>query len=160
MRHLHLRWMIQRDVPGLTAFAPDWPADRLLETLRDRTCIGMVADRGDDVQGFILYQLHATHLRLLGFAVRPDARRQGVGRALVDKLLFKVASHGRRSCVATVPETNLTALLFLRAMGFLATELQRGIYPDGSDAVRLTGFPSDEHRARFGSYGALAGNRY
>ena len=57
--------------------------------------IGMVAERGERVLGFMIYELHKTRLHLLNFAVANDARRRGVGSQMVDKLIGKLSSQRR-----------------------------------------------------------------
>ena len=85
-RRLRVRWMIRRDLPAVlaierTAVAP-WSEDDFLRCLRQRHCIGFVAERGDEILGFMVYTLRPSHLQLENFAVRPDSRRCGVGSVL------------------------------------------------------------------------------
>ena len=80
---LHIRWMIRRDMPDvmgieLASFEFSWTEDDFLRCLRQRNCIGMVAERGDTIVGFMIYELHRTRLHVLNFAVNPTVRRTGV----------------------------------------------------------------------------------
>src|SRR5262245_54857976 len=81
---VHIRWMIRRDMPDVmvterASFEYAWTEDDFLRCLRQRNCIGMVAERGDSVIGFMIYELHRTRLHLLNFAVHPAVRRTGIG---------------------------------------------------------------------------------
>ena len=98
-------------------------------------CIGMVAELGERVVGFMIYELHKNKLQVLDFAVHPEFRRQGVGHQMVAKLVGKLSSHRRTRIALHVRETNLTAQLFFRIQGFRAMEVVREHYQDtGEDA--------------------------
>src|SRR5919197_1025838 len=95
---VHIRWMIRRDMPEVmrterASFEYAWTEDDFLRCLRQRNCIGMVAEHGDTIAGFMIYELHRTRLHVLNFAVPPAARRAGVGGLMVGKLIYKLTSH-------------------------------------------------------------------
>lgn len=139
-RKYHFRWMIRRDMPEVLAieqsvFAAPWLENDFLERLRQRNCIGMVAEHDDQIVGFMLYELHRNHLRLLEFAVHPNRQRDGVGSAMADKLKSKLSNHRRVKIVEHVRETNLDAQRFFRSMGFKAVKIEREAFEDtGEDA--------------------------
>ncbi len=131
----HVRWMIRRDMPKImpietASSSPAWDEKHFLECLRDRTVIPMVAERGDDVLGFAVYQLHADSLELLNFAVHPAHRRQQVGSALMGKLLYELCSHRRDTLCVDVRESNDAAQLFFRSCGLSAVAVKRQAYED------------------------------
>ena len=100
---VHVRWMIRRDMPEVLAiegqsFEFPWAEDDFLRQLRQRNCIGMVADHGDEVVGFMIYELHKTRLHVLNFAVAPEHRRRGIGRQMMAKLMGKLSSSGAAGC--------------------------------------------------------------
>jgi len=140
--HLHMRWMIRRDMPEVSAiedacFQWDaWTEEQFLSCLRQRNCIGMVAELGDPVVGFVIYELHKHSLEILKLAVWPDRWRQGVGAFIADKIVHKLSSHRRTFVTLTVRETDLAAQLFFRAQGFRASGVLRGHF-DGEDGVRM-----------------------
>ena len=75
---VHIRWMIRRDMPEVmrterASFEYSWTEDDFLRCLRQRNCIGMVAETGDSIIGFMIYELHKTRLHVLNFAVHPAA---------------------------------------------------------------------------------------
>ena len=140
---VHIRWMIRRDMPEVLAiehasFEYPWCEEEFLRVLRQRNCIGMVAEYGERVVGFMIYELHKNKLHVLDFAVHPDFRRQGVGRQMVAKLVGKLSSHRRTRIALSVRETNLSAQLFYRIQGFRALEVVREFYQDtGEDAYHM-----------------------
>ena len=88
---VHIRWMIRRDMPEVldierASFEFPWSEEDFIRCLRQRNCIGMVAEHGERVVGFMIYELHKTRLHILNFAVAADVRRRGVGRQMIDKL--------------------------------------------------------------------------
>ena len=140
---VHIRWMIRRDMPEVLAiehasFEYPWCEEEFLRVLRQRNCIGMVAECGERVVGFMIYELHKNKLHVLDFAVHPDTRRQGVGLQMVAKLVGKLSNHRRTRIVLSVRETNLPAQLFYRIQGFRALEVVREYYQDtGEDAYTM-----------------------
>jgi ribosomal-protein-alanine N-acetyltransferase len=152
---VHIRWMIRRDMPEVLqteqeSFEYAWTEEDFLRCLRQRNCIGMVAEQGERVVGFMIYELHKAKLHILNFAVHPHYRRHGVGGQMVSKLISKLSSHRRTRITLEVRETNLSAQLFFRAQRFKAIKVMRGFYEDsGEDAFlmqyRLAGDLNDDH---------------
>ena len=140
---VHIRWMIRRDMPEVLrteqeSFEYSWTEEDFLKCLRQRNCIGMVAELGDKVVGFMIYELHKTKLHVLNFAVHPEFRRTGVGRQMVAKLIGKLSSHRRTKITLAVRETNLSAQLFFKMLDFRATKVLRSYYEDsGEDAFLM-----------------------
>ena len=140
---VHIRWMIRRDMPEVLAiehasFDFPWCEEEFLRVLRQRNCIGMVAEYGERVVGFMIYELHKNKLHVLNFAAHPEFRRQGVGRQMVAKLVGKLSNHRRTRIALYVRETNLSAQFFFRIQGFRAVEVVREHFPDtGEDAYAM-----------------------
>jgi ribosomal-protein-alanine N-acetyltransferase len=135
---IHIRWMIVRDMPQVmeienASFRLAWSEEDFLRTLRQRNCIGMVAEIDDEVVGFMIYELHKNGLNLLDFAVHPDARNKGVGSAMVQRLVSKLNPERRKKLTAAVCESNLHAHLFFARHGFLAKKIFQGFYGDESN---------------------------
>lgn len=142
---VHIRWMIRRDMPAVLAIESDsfefpWTEEEFIRCLRQRDCIGMVAERNEQVVGFMIYELHRTRIHILSFAVHQDFRRQNVGRAMVEKLISKLAYQRRNRIVLEVRETNLAAQLFFRQLGFRATSVLRNFYRDSPEDAFLMQF--------------------
>lgn len=137
----HIRWMIRRDMPEVLAIEADcfdipWSEDDFTAALRTRNTIGMVAEHDSEVVGFFLYELLKPRLHIIDFAVRRDARRHGVGRKMVGKLVGKLSRSRRRLHVA-VRETNLDAQLFFRSCGFRAISVLHDHYEDTDEDAYL-----------------------
>ncbi len=124
-QYTNIRWMIRRDMPSVMSieqqsFEFPWSEEEFIRCLRQRNCIGMVAERDDKVVGFMIYELHKNRLHLLNFAVGAEARRAGVGSAMIEKLVSKLTADRRNRIMLEVRETNLDAQIFFRQRGFRA----------------------------------------
>lgn len=132
---VHIRWMIRRDMPEVLEIEADsfefpWSEEDFLRCLRQRNCIGMVAECQDRVVGFMIYELHKTRLHILNFAVARDMRRQSIGAQMALKLASKLSQQRRTRIILEVRETNLAAQLFFQKVGFRAVSVLRGFYED------------------------------
>jgi ribosomal-protein-alanine N-acetyltransferase len=146
---VHIRWMIRRDMPEVLAiehasFEYPWCEEEFLRVLRQRNCIGMVAEHGERIVGFMIYELHRNKIHVLDFATQTDFRRRGVGRQMVAKLVGKLSSQRRNRIALYVRETNLPAQLFFRVAGFRATDVIREHYPDTGEDAYLMHYHLDE----------------
>ncbi|MBC8877113.1 MAG: ribosomal protein S18-alanine N-acetyltransferase [Planctomycetes bacterium] len=132
---VHIRWMIRRDMPEVLdiesrSFEFPWSEEDFIRCLRQRNCIGMVAEYDERVVGFMIYELHKNRLHILNFAVRPEFRRRGVAMAMVRKLIGKLSQQRRNRILLEIRETNLGAQLFFRDCGFRAISVLRDFYED------------------------------
>ncbi|QDU93528.1 ribosomal protein S18-alanine N-acetyltransferase [Lignipirellula cremea] len=139
---VHIRWMIRRDMPEVLgiekgSFEFPWTEEDFIRCLRQRNCIGMVAERDDQVVGFMIYELHKNQLHILNFAVAPAMRRLHVGVQMVDKLIGKLSPQRRNRILLEVRETNLDAQLFFRKAGFRAVSVLRDYYDDTTEDAYL-----------------------
>ncbi len=142
---VHIRWMIRRDMAEVLdiergSFEFPWFEEDFIRCLRQRNCIGMVAEHGERVVGFMIYELHKTRLHILNFAVAPEFRHRGVGRQMIEKLLGKLSSQRRVRITLEVRETNLAAQLFFKAAGFRAVTVLRSYYEDSPEDAYLMQF--------------------
>src|SRR5436853_5700102 len=103
--------MISRDMPKVLqietrSFEFAWTEEDFLRCLRQRNCIGMVAEHGERVVGFMIYELHKNKLHILNFAVCPSFRRNAIGDQMIAKLVGKLSSHRRTKITLAIRETN------------------------------------------------------
>jgi ribosomal-protein-alanine N-acetyltransferase len=139
---IHVRWMIRRDMSEVIgieqeAFEFPWSEEDFTRCLRQRNCIGMVAELADSVVAFMIYELHRSRLHMLNFAVMRSHRRLGVGTQMMDKLVAKLTPDRRGRVALEVRETNLPAQLFFRSLGFRATSVLKDFYRDSTEDAYL-----------------------
>jgi [ribosomal protein S18]-alanine N-acetyltransferase len=132
----HIRWMIRRDMLEVLrieseSFDFPWSEEDFTRCLRRRAALGMIAEVGIRVAGFMVYESTANRIDLLNIAVDQDFRRCGVGQAMIRKLIAKQ----RPKIVTKVRERNVGGQVFFRAMGFRAVRIARNTYAEtGEDA--------------------------
>ena len=139
---VHIRWMIRRDMPEVLgieqeSFEFPWSEEDFIRCLRQRNCIGMVAEHHERVVGFMIYELHRNRLHVLKFAVAGDMQRRGIGTQMMRKLHSKLSPQRRNRLMLEVRETNLSAQLFFRELGFRAISLLRDFYEDTTEDAYL-----------------------
>lgn len=139
---VHIRWMIRRDMPEVLAiesqcFEFPWCEEDFIRCLRQRNCIGMVAEASERVVGFMVYELHKSRLHILNFAVHDGFRRRGVGGQMSRKLISKLSHERRSRILLEIRETNLPAQLFFRQLGFRAVSVLRDFYEDTTEDAYL-----------------------
>jgi [ribosomal protein S18]-alanine N-acetyltransferase len=139
---VHIRWMIRRDMPEVLdienrSFEFSWTEEDFIRCLRQRNCIGMVAEHDERVVGFMIYELHKNRLHILNFAVHAEFRRRGVATGMIRKLVGKLSPQRRNRILLEIRETNLAAQLFFREAGFRAISVLRDFYEDSPEDAYL-----------------------
>lgn len=87
--------------------------------------------------GFLLGRVIADEAELLTLAVDPDARRQGIGRALTSEFAAEAARHGARLAFLEVAADNRAAIALYQAQGWQEAGRRPGYYGPGTDALTL-----------------------
>lgn len=95
---------------------------------------------GDDWQSFVLARVVADEAEILSLGTAPDARRKGLGRALVFAAAAEATKRGAAKIFLEVSAANAPARAFYSALGFAEVGLRRGYYRnlDGTNADALT----------------------
>ena len=116
------------------AFERPWDA-AAFQTLIDQP--GVLALGDDD--GFILIRMAADEAEILTLAVRPDGRRRGLGRVLVEAAGAAARHLGAERLFLEVAQDNTAALALYRGVGFIEVGRRRAYYPrpDGTAADAL-----------------------
>ena len=118
------------------AFAASWGAEAFAELLVQP---GVVVETVGD--GFILIRVVADEAEILTLAVRPAARRGGLGGRLVETAVVRAAALGAERRFLEVAEDNVAARALYARTGFTEAGRRRGYYAraDGSreDALVL-----------------------
>jgi len=127
-----------------------WTEEDFLGCLRQRNCIGMVAENEGRIVGFMIYELHKSKLQILNFAVARRSRRRGVGAQMVEKLIDKLSQQRRNEIALEVRETNVPAQKFFHSQGFRATRVLRDHYADSSEDAYVMQFLLDAPEADAG----------
>ena len=133
---VQFRWAIRSDLEKLLSIeaacsgVTAWTEDDFLGELKRKNVISMVAEENTEIVGFMLYELQKKRLQVINFAVSPRQQRRGIGSRMIDKLIDKLCVGRRTKICFTVRESNLSAQLFLRSVGFRCGKPVRGYYPE------------------------------
>ncbi|QDU42561.1 ribosomal-protein-alanine N-acetyltransferase [Symmachiella dynata] len=151
---VQIRWMIRRDMAEVLriereSFEYHWTEEDFLCCLRQRNCIGMVAEVDGQVVGFMIYELHKTRLHILNFAVADDFRRQAIGGQMIEKLVSKLSQQRRKEITLEVRETNLPAQLFFQNSDFVAVGVLRDHYEDSAEDAYVMKYRLDPEDAMY-----------
>jgi ribosomal-protein-alanine N-acetyltransferase len=135
---VYIRWMVRRDLPEVAAienscFEFPWREEDFQTCLKQRNCIGMVAEIDGRVAGFMIYETRKNRLHLLNIATSHEFQRQGIATQMIQKLICKLTNQGRTRITMEVRESNLPALIFFRSRGFRATGVLHRFYEDTND---------------------------
>lgn len=141
--HVQIRWMIRRDMDEILTIERDnfgslaWADDDFCRHLRARNVIGAVAELGNEIVGYMVYELHKTRLRILNFAVDVHSQSCGIGTRMVQRLKEKLSLQKRNEIVLEIRETNLRGQLFFANRGFVAVSVLREHFDNGEDAYQM-----------------------
>jgi ribosomal-protein-alanine N-acetyltransferase len=137
---LLIRWAVKRDTDAMVdidrqSYAKAWGEESFIKHLKNRACIGLVAESEGRIVGFVIYELAKKSLAVLRIAVHPAERRKGVGKAILERLAGKLTKQIRLFASISVGENDQDAMEFLRACGLKARELYPADPPENGGDV-------------------------
>jgi ribosomal-protein-alanine N-acetyltransferase len=93
-------------------------------------------DGGERILGFVVFWLVHDEVHVLNVATAVEARRRGVGRALMERAVAEGRCRGARLATLEVRRSNLPAIALYRALGYQAVGVRPNYYADeGEDAI-------------------------
>jgi len=101
--------------------------------LLERSTVAHRAALGRTLHGFILSRRGGDEAEILSVAVAGARRGRGVGRALLDLHLRRLAGLGARAVFLEVDEHNESACRLYRRAGFHEVGRRPGYYREGRD---------------------------
>ena len=99
--------------------------------------VTLVARHGDTVAGFGIMKYGDEHAHLVLLAVRPDIRRRGIARRLVEWLVMSAATAGVATIHVELRAGNTGAYALYRTLGFAETLRLPGYYAGRETAIRM-----------------------
>jgi ribosomal protein S18 acetylase RimI-like enzyme len=110
----------------------------LLFFLNLESSISRVAERAGRVLGFAIGQVKArAHAHVITIDVIPEARRERVGRALMETLHAEFRARGAVQASLEVETHNDAAQRFYMGLGYRRTDFLSGYYNGRGDAYRM-----------------------
>jgi ribosomal-protein-alanine N-acetyltransferase len=122
------------------SFRTPWPRRMFEEELgRPHGRLDVARGEAGAVIGYVNYWIVVDEVHLLAVATHPDARRAGVGAALMERVMAAARAAGARLITLEVRAGNLPARRLYERFGFAVISVRRGYYgEDGEDAVVMT----------------------
>ena len=110
------------------AYRYPWSEGVFRDCLRVGYCCWVI-EREGTVEGHGILQVGAAEAHVLNLCIRPAAARQGLGRALLERLLEVALGHGAETAFLEVRPSNHAAIALYREAGFTEVGVRRGYYP-------------------------------
>lgn len=121
--------------------------------------LAWVAERDGRIIGFIVVRQLTDELEILNLAVAAVARRQGAGRALLQHVLTHASAHGVHKVFLEVRVSNLIALRFYEAHGFISTGRRTNYYTSPPEDALLLARSLPELSGKINRNPVLASHR-
>ena len=99
-------------------FSLPWSENSIRSELTNELSLWLVAVEGDRVLGYVGSQTVLGESDMLNLAVRPDCRRRGIGRALVEDLCAALRAENAVCLTLEVRASNEAAKALYAALGF------------------------------------------
>ena len=142
---MNLVWVTAQDAPALAAahaqaFENPWDAQAFTDLLAGPGVYGALAS-DEAPLGLILCRVVAGEMEVLTVGVTPQARRRGVGNALMATALAAARQAGATEAFLEVAADNPAAIGLYAGLGFCQAGVRRGYYQrnagSGVDALVL-----------------------
>jgi ribosomal-protein-alanine N-acetyltransferase len=138
---VHIRPAVEADLAAMVAierasFSDPWTASAIASTLRyDHMRVLVAEERGElggdgagRPLGYVVAMIAGPEAEIADLAVAPAARRRGIGRALIDRLLAGLATEGVLAVFLEVRESNRAARALYESRAFHGIGRRRGYY--------------------------------
>ena len=135
---LHIRRAVRADLADMhrieqASFADPWTVDSLetalsLERMHVLVAESVVEDAAGGLLGYVVALVVGPEAEIADLAVAPEARRLGIGRALLRRVLAELGEVGARTVYLEVRESNRAARTLYEASGFGSVGRRRGYY--------------------------------
>jgi ribosomal-protein-alanine acetyltransferase len=138
-----IRPAIERDIDALLPIEHRcFHNDRLTRldfhrALKAKSAVLLVAEEGGAVLGYALLRVRGRQAHLESVAVDPEARRLGLGRALLQAAEEASLSRDARHMRLEIREDNPAAYALYHSLGYRQHGTWLEYYEDESDALRL-----------------------
>ena len=119
------------------AFHDPWPREMLAYELVHPHAVLLVASRSPEgpPDAYAAFRHAVGEAELLRVGVDPEARRQGLARALLTEGLERLRRLDVQVCFLEVRVDNKPAIDLYESLGFSCTGHRKGYYRDGTDAL-------------------------
>lgn len=115
-----------------------WTASMFEEELSNSLKYFTVAEEDDEIIGFAdTFLMEDICAEIFDIAVAKNARRQGVGKALMEDIIDRAADSGVDRLQLEVRAGNDPAVALYESLGFESTGTREDYYGEGEDAILM-----------------------
>ena len=137
-----VRRMIPEDIPRAAelekmCFSRPWTEEMLAESLALPAYRFFVCEKEGQVLGYAGMFLVLDEGNIANIAVFPEARRQGIGKALLAALTEEGRKEGLSQLFLEVREHNLPAIALYEKSGFTEAGFRKDYYQDPEEGARI-----------------------
>lgn len=136
-----------------SSFPEPWSAGLFLHELKipfSQTTLLWNGSGSRDLLGYVCRWLVGDEVHILNLAVRPEWRRSGVGRALVERVVREAEERHVSMITLEVRRENVAATALYRSFGFTEQGVRRNYYGRGQDAIIMSAVLSVEEKVAAG----------
>lgn len=128
-----VRNMIESDVDGIAflesqAFSDAWTSKSIYETFCQNQAFVVVAEESGEIIGCCIVYYVLDEGEIARIAVESSYRHQGVGRKILEQVEKLCKEKGVVRLMLDVRESNMTARIFYKALGFQEDGVRKGFY--------------------------------
>lgn len=134
MTHDHVPQIAQLEK---VCFSDPWSVSSIATELDNRLSYWLVAVENGTVLGYIGSQTVLGETDIMNLAVSPDARRRGIGRALLLRLMTDLKNGGNRCVSLEVRESNEAAKALYASLGFVQVGLRPNYYRNPKEGALI-----------------------
>ena len=141
LENITIQRMTQDDIEEIarlekSSFSDPWAKENFREELKHRFSIPLVVRSGQTIIGYICLWHIEDQMEIANFAVSPDLRRRGIGREMMERVLWEAGERGCRNLILSVRESNRPAIELYTSCGFEEAYRKRNYYRQpAEDAV-------------------------
>ncbi|UCB52320.1 MAG: ribosomal protein S18-alanine N-acetyltransferase [Candidatus Zixiibacteriota bacterium] len=141
LENISIQRMTQDDIEEIArleklCFSDPWAKQNFQEELKHRFSVPLVVKSGQTVLGYMCLWHIEDQMEIANFAVSPDFRGRGIGKKMMEKVLWEAEERGCTNLILSVRESNLPAIGLYTDHGFEEVHRRRGYYRDpAEDAI-------------------------
>ena len=120
-------------------FSDPWSEKSIASELENPLSLWLVAEENGQVYGYVGSQTVLDESDMMNVAVDPGFRRQGIARALIEKLIAELSKMGSRCLRLEVRVSNENARALYARMGFRQLGLRKNYYHNPKEDALILG---------------------
>lgn len=140
MKGLKFEMLVERHIMPILDIekesqASAWSEQSFRNELGHKHGIFIVATKGDKVLGYAGAWILVDEAHITTLAVKPETRKQGLGKLLMEELLKRSVQQGATCSTLEVRVGNVAAITLYRKIGFVESGIRKDYYPDNKESA-------------------------